>query len=349
MKPQHEVSIIGYGGYVPIRRIKAKEIARIWGKSDKALPLEEKSVAAYDEDTATMSVEAAYNALKRANIPPNIIGAVYVGTESKIYTVKPTSTVVAEALGIIPNVLASDYEFACKAGTEAMQTCIGLVSSGMVKAALAIGADIARGRPGDELEYTAGAAAAAFILARSKEFQDIAILEGSFSYVTDTPDFWRREGQIYPMHYYRFTGEPAYFHHIKEAALNLMKELGLKPSDFKYAVFHQPNSKFPQEVATALGFKPEQYKPGLLVPVIGNSYAASSMLGLAAVLDIAKPGDRILLASFGSGAGSDAFSFIVEDGIESKRNLAPLIMDYIGKRKYVDYAVYAKHRNKYNK
>jgi len=349
MKSNFTVSIIGYGGYIPLRRIKAKEIARVWGKSEKILPLEEKSVAGLDEDTATMAVEASYNALKRAKIDPSEIGAVFVGTESKIYTVKPTSTVVAEALGITPYTLASDYEFACKAGTEAMQTSIGLVSSNMVKAALAIGADIARGRPGDELEYTAGAGAAAFILARSKVYEDIALIEGSFSYVTDTPDFWRREGQYYPMHYYRFTGEPAYFHHTREAALGLMKELGLKPSDFNYVVFHQPNSKFPQEVALSLGFKPEQFKPGLLVPLIGNTYAASSLLGLAAVLDIAKPGERILVTSFGSGAGSDSISLIVTDGIESKRNLAPKIMDYILRKKYTDYALYAKYRGKYNK
>lgn len=348
MKPAQEVALIGYGGYVPLRRIKASEIARIWGKSDKALPVEEKSVAYLDEDTATMAVEAGHNAIRRAGIDPSEIGAVFVGTESKIYTVKPTSTIVAEALGITPFTLASDYEFACKAGTEAIQTCLGLVASGMVKCAMAIGSDIARGRPGDELEYTAGAGAAAFILSKSKAYNDIAIIEGSYSYVTDTPDFWRREGQIYPMHYYRFTGEPAYFHHIRSAALKLMEELGLKPSDFNYAVFHQPNSKFPQEVARSLGFKPEQYKAGLLVPFIGNTYAAASLLGLAAVLDIAKPGERILVASFGSGAGSDAFSILVKDGIESARNRAPKIMEYISKRRYVDYALYAKYRNKYN-
>ncbi len=348
MKPNHPVAIIGYGGYVPLRRIKASEIARIWGKSDKALPVEEKSVAYVDEDTATMAVEAGLNALKRARIDPSEIGAVFVGTESKIYTVKPTSTVVAEALGITPFTLASDYEFACKAGTEALQTSLGLVSAGMVKASMAIGSDIARGRPGDELEYTAGAGAAAFILARSKVYNDIAIIEGSYSYVTDTPDFWRREGQIYPMHYYRFTGEPAYFHHVRNAVLRLMEDLSLKPSDFNHVVFHQPNSKFPQEVAKSLGFKPEQYKTGLLVPFIGNTYAASSLLGLAAVLDVAKPGERILVASFGSGAGSDAISLVVQEGIEEVRELVPKIMDYVSKRVYVDYALYAKYRDKYN-
>ena len=55
-----------------------------------------------------------------------------------------------------PHVQAADWEFACKAGTEAMVAAIGLVGSSMADYALAIGMDTAQGRPGDALEYTAG-------------------------------------------------------------------------------------------------------------------------------------------------------------------------------------------------
>ena len=100
--------------------------------------------------------------------------------------------------------------------------------------------------------------------------------------------------------------------------------MGTKPADYTYAVFHQPNTKFPQRAAEILGFTPEQIKTGLLVSVIGNTYAGSSLIGLTAVLDEAKPGDRILMVSFGSGAGSDAFSIRVTDRIAERRDLAPL-------------------------
>ncbi len=95
-----------------------------------------------------------------------------------------------------------------------------------------------------------------------------------------------------------------------------------------------------------LGFSEEQIRPGLLVPVIGNTYAGAAMIGLTATLDVAKPGDRILVVSFGSGAGSDAFSLRVTDMIEERRNLAPKTADYIARRTQIDYATYVRYRGK---
>ncbi|MGQ9517607.1 MAG: hydroxymethylglutaryl-CoA synthase, partial [Anaerolineae bacterium] len=224
MKPVKDVGIIGYGAYVPRYRLPASEVARVWKDGEDVLPVSEKSVPGLDEDTATMAIEAARNALQRAGVEPAQIGAVWVGSESHPYAVKPTSTIVAEALGIVPNTLAGDWEFACKAGTEALQASIGLVGSGMARYALAIGVDTAQGRPGDALEYTAAAGGAAYIVGPAEEA--LAVCEGSFSYVTDTPDFFRRPYQHYPQHGSRFTGEPAYFKHILAAAKALMEELG---------------------------------------------------------------------------------------------------------------------------
>src|SRR5512140_3295714 len=140
-----------------------------------------------------MSVEAARNALARAGIDPTRLGAVWVGSESHPYAVKPTSTIVAEAIGAVPHTQAADWQFACKAGTEAMVAAIGMVGSGMARYTLAIGMDTAQGRPGDALEYTAGAGGAAFILGPGEE--SLAVIEATYSYVTDTPDFWRRAEQ----------------------------------------------------------------------------------------------------------------------------------------------------------
>lgn len=344
MKPDRPVGIIGYGAYIPRFRIAAAEIGRVW-TGGESFPIKEKSVPGPDEDTATMAIEAARNALDRCGgIDPREIRAVWIGSESHPYAVKPTGTVVAEAIGATPATMGADLEFACKAGTEAIQMAIALVGSGMARYALAAGVDTAQGRPGDALEYTAAAGGAAFVLGPAGEA--VAVLEGSFSFVTDTPDFWRRPYQHYPRHGSRFTGTPAYFRHIASAAQAIMDQLGCSPSDLAHVVFHQPNSRFPTQVARQLGFLPEQYSTGLLAPVIGNTYAGAMVVGLSAVLDVAEPGQRILSVSYGSGAGSDAFVWEVTDRLMARRDLAPKTRDYIARRQSIDYGMYVRYRKK---
>lgn len=342
-----DVGIVGYGVYIPRYRIKVEEIARVWGadaeRIKRGLFLEEKSVPGPDEDSATIAVEAARNAVKRAGINPQDIGAIYVGSESHPYAVKPTATIVAEAIEATPDLTAADFEFACKAGTAAIQTCMGMVGSDMIKYGMAIGTDTAQGAPGDPLEYTAAAGGGAVIVGKDGG-QALATIDDTYSYTTDTPDFWRREMRPYPKHGGRFTGKPAYFKHVLSAAHGLLRRLQLTPKDFTYAVFHQPNGKFPLQAGKELGFTKEQIMPGLLTPKIGNTYSGASMIGLAAVLDQAKPGDKILVVSFGSGAGSDAFAITVNDGINAKRDAAPKTADYINNKTNIDYSTYAKFR-----
>ncbi len=344
MQSDRKVGIVGYGGYVPRYRLPGSEVARIWTGGLGGSPIKEKAVAGLDEDVTTMSIEAARNALLRAQIDPQQIRAVWVGSESHPYAVKPTSTIVAESIGTGPNIQAADWEFACKAGTEAVQASIGIVGSGMGNYTLSIGMDTAQGRPGDALEYTAASGGAAFIIGPADEA--VAVYQGSYSFVTDTPDFWRRPGETYPSHGDRFTGEPAYFNHTLSAAEALMEMMGTTAEDYTYAVFHQPNYKFPSRAAGMLGFKPEQIETGLLVNEIGNVYSGSCMIGLTAILDIAKPGDRILMISYGSGAGSDAFDLVVTDRITEVQGLAPATRRYIERRTTIDYATYCRFRDK---
>ena len=341
------VGIVSYGAYIPRYRIRVEEIAKVWGANPNSiidgLMVYEKSVPDLDEDTITIAVEAARHAINRAGIDPQEIGALYTGSESHPYAVKPSSTVVAEAIGATPNLTVADFEFACKAGTAAIQTCMGMVDAGMINLGMALGSDVAQGAPGDALEYTAAAGGVAYVIGK-KDL--VANIESTYSFTTDTPDFWRREGMPYPEHGGRFTGEPGYFKHVTSAAQGLMKKMGTKPSDYNYAIFHQPNGKFPTRAAKMLGFSSEQIKPGLVVTRLGNTYSGSCMMGLAATLDIAKGGDRIFMTSFGSGAGSDSFSFTVTDRIEEIRNGAPSVEKLMANPIYIDYATYARHKNK---
>lgn len=348
-----EPGIVSYGTYIPRYRISPESIGTVWGQDGKAmgrsLGIESKSVPAPDEDTVTISVEVARRTLKRMKcFDPSLIGAILVGSESHPYAVKPTATIVAEAIGATPNLTAGDLEFACKAGTVGLQACLGFV--GMddsvipIKYAMAIGADTSQGAPGNALEYSASAGGTAFLIGREKV---IAKILHTTSVTTDTPDFWRREGMKYPSHAERFTGVPAYFKHVEMCAKKVMARMGTMPSDYSYAVFHQPNGKFPVTVAKTLGFTNDQIKAGLWTPKIGNTYSSSMMIGLAGIMDKAKADDKVLAVSYGSGAGSDGFHIEITDEIDSyDRSLAPSVEYEASLGRSLNYAMYVKYREK---
>ena len=339
------VGIVGYGTYIPRYRIKLSEIAQMWQKNPdeitKGLRVTEKAVPAFDEDAVTIGIEAGKRAFEMAKIDPKKIGCVYFGSESHPYAVNPSSTIAAEYLGIGNNYLAADLEFACKAATAGLQVAVGLIKSGQVEYGLTIGSDTAQGRPHDALEYTAASAGCAYILG-NKKTEIIANILMTSSFTSDTPDFWRRDGMRYPSHFGRFTGEPAYYTHVISEAKNLLAKSKLSPSDFSYCVFHMPNGKFPRAVAKKLGFTPEQLGKSLTVDKIGNPYSASALTGLSAVLDVAKPKQKIFFVSYGSGAGSDGFIFETTASLPLKRKKNNSISKQIEEKKYISYAIYLK-------
>jgi hydroxymethylglutaryl-CoA synthase len=347
MKPNKEYDtpgIVGYGAYTSKFRIKEGRI--------------ERSVPFLDEDAITAAIESGKLALIHSSLDRSLVGKVYVGSESNPYSVKPIASKVAQVLelgerdknGGVQGVDAVDTEFACKAATSMFKDAVSMVHypDANVTHAMVIGADnsqaASRNEPGGELDLFVGYGGCAFIFG----VQDvIAEIEGWYSCTSDTPDFWRRDLEPYPSHGGRFTGDPAYFKHVTIAARKLMGKLGLKPHDIDYFVSHQPNVRFPVKVATELGFKEEQYMPGLQVARFGNTYSGSSPIGLAAVLDVAKPNERILMVSYGSGAGSDAYSLFTTPQILEKRRRQKFVIRYQAENKhlkYVDYDTYRKFK-----
>jgi len=345
LKNFESVGIIGFGGYVPYWRLAVEEVGSHWGVDSKLLKrglgVEQKAVANQDEDSLTMAVEASLIALERAGIDPQKIGAVFVGSESHPYAVKPTGTILADILGVGNDYFCADLQFACKAGTAGLQIVSAMVASGMIEYGLAVCTDKAQSRPADALEYTAGAGAAAFILSNNKNNQ-IVSLKNTFSYASDTPDFWRRAREKYPSHGGRFTGKPGYFSHVENCLSQYLEKNNKKVSDFDHVVFHMPNAKFPLRVAKKFGITPEQLRPGFLVPKIGNPYAGSSPLGLVATLEQVDVGKDILVVSYGSGAGSDAFWFKTEKNLQQSLQKGKKITEYLEKSQVVSYLEYLK-------
>jgi len=347
VKPKKEYEtpgIVGYGVYTSKFRIKEGSI--------------ERSVPFIDEDSITAAVEAGKMALIHSGVDPALVAKVYVGSESNPYAVKPIASKVAQVLKLgeedkasgVQTVDAIDTEFACKAASSMFKDAAALVYYPKVRTyySVVIGTDNSqaapREEPGGELDFFVGYGASAFIFGMSDV---IAEIEDWYSCTSDTPDFWRRDQEPNPRHGGRFTGEPAYFKHISKAAAKLMEKLRLQPKDVKYFVSHQPNPSFPIKVATGLGFKEEQFMPGLCVARFGNTYSGSSPMGLAAVLDIAEPNDRILMVSYGSGAGSDAYSMIVTNQIVEQRERQKFTIHHQLENEnleYIDYETYRRFK-----
>ena len=331
-------AILSFGRYIPSQRIASSVIAANWKRGTEqaeALGIVEKSVPNHDENTFTISWEAAEQALVTGAIDRSMIEAIFVGSESHPYAVKPTSGMLVSALNVNPFSHAADLEFACKAGTAALQIVDSMVRSKQVKAGIAIGADTAQSKPGDALEYSAAAGGAAFVVGRtSKKHPGICSIDATISYTTDTPDFWRGARDEYPSHAGRFTGGPGYFHHVETTAKKILEVEQINIAQIDHVVLHMPNAKFPEQAAKKLGISKEQLSLGFIVPYVGNTYAGCSPLGLTFVLEQAKKGQRILLVSYGSGAGSDAFLFtMLQDGV-------PLPKRPSDTTKYLTYAEY---------
>ena len=232
-----------------------------------------------------------------------------------------------------------------------MQICLALVDSQMAKVGLAIGSDTINRHtcPGRIYEYTASAGAAAFLIGKE---ESIAKIVGTCSYATDLSDFFRVEGdryiqnigvggELYP------AWEIGFLDHIVHATESLMRKLDLKPEDYSFAIFQQPYGFVPFAIGERLGFTKEQIEPGVIAPMIGDCGAASALLGLVNVLDTAKTGQRILLASYGFGAGSDALSLEVMPAIETKRPELPIARYLYERKTMVDYATACRLEYKY--
>lgn len=341
------IGIVSYGTYVPINRIKIEDIALVWKKDprtvERSLGVIEKAVPGMDEDAVSMAVEASLQCFDKQVVAPKNIGAIFVGSESHPYAVNPTSTIVGEFLGVGNEYLAVDLEFACKAATAGVQAMAGLLESNKIRYGLVVGSDVAQSKPHDMLEFTAGSASVAALLGKRKV---VAELIDFVSFTSDTPDFWRRDGVRYPTHAGRFTGEPAYFAHVIQAARLLFEKTNTNPKTIDYCVFHMPNGKFPRVAAKRLGFSESQIEQSLVVARIGNPYTASAMLGFSRLLDTIKPNKTICMVSYGSGAGSDAFLWKTTPLIKKiqqqrkKKNIT--VEDFIKNKTYITYPEYLK-------
>jgi len=333
-----DLKILGYGSYVPRFRIKKEEYVKTWGNFQGRI--QEKSVIGYDEDTLTMAVEAGKNAILNAKVKRDNIKVITVGSSFPPYALRSMASEVAMAIGTRLDIALLDFTESEKAGTTALATCIDILAN-REGIGLIIGSDSPLAKPNDEVEHTFGAAAAALIIGKNG---GIAHIEGHCSNnITFIADRFRKDGDskiqdLSIASYKKF----AYSNSISGAVSRLLDELGLKPADFNHVYIQGHDAREPTRAIPKLIDKKKIYTETL--NVLGDTGAASAIIGLVGILSkISKPDDRILLVSYGPGAGSDAFSILVKD-IQTPNPEAPDFETYLNNKKYLEYSEYLKYR-----
>ncbi|MFC1969945.1 hydroxymethylglutaryl-CoA synthase [Chloroflexota bacterium] len=301
------VGIVSYGAHIPYYRLSRDEIAKAMGRPSMG---GEKAVASHDEDSITMAVSAARECIK--GIDKEKIDALFFASTTPPYREKQCASVIAMAVDLRADVSVADFANSLRAGTNALRAAIDAVNSKSARLVLVTAADCRLGNPGSEFEQIFGAGAAALLIGSQDA---VAEIEGSYTHSDEFMDQWRMEEDSFVRSWEtRFVRQEGYTRIIQEGVSQLMNKYGLKPGDFTKVALYGPDPRGHRDLVRLLTFDPKTQVQDPLFDGVGNTGCAFAPMILVAALEASKPGDRILLASYGDGC--DVFSFKVSDAIK---------------------------------
>jgi hydroxymethylglutaryl-CoA synthase len=319
------IGISSYGIYLPLYRISRQAIFSAMGWFAPTVMPGEKAVANYDEDSITMAVAASMNCLKGVN--PEVDG-LFFATTTAPYSERESAAIIATALDLKPSIRTSDFANSLKAGTGAIISAYDSIKSGGAENILVCSSDCRLGKPASSQEIISGDAAAAFLMGSTGV---IAGLQGFYCMSYDFPGNWRAVSDKFVRTMEdRWIRDEGYTKFIPEAIVGLLKKYGLEAKDFAKVVY--PcflSARDHTALGKRLGFRPDQIQAPLLTE-IGETGSASPLLMLIAALEDARPGDNILVASYGN--GSEALFFRVTEEIE-KRGERTQLRNYLSTKK----------------
>lgn len=294
-----EIGITGIGVHIPRYRLAGELFAQVWGGAGSG----ERAVANYDEDSLTMAVEASLAALEGRDA--RALDAVFFASTTPPYAEKSCAVLLATVADCGREVMAVDLGGSLRAGTTALRLALDAVRAGSSREALVAAADLRAVAPGSELEPTLGEGAAAVLLGSGEV---LATYEGGYGFAQEFSDVWRKADERFLQ-----AGDPTfvrawgYERLIPEAVAGLLARTGLRREEIAKVVPYAPDARLASALLLALGFPDDAALKIPLLERVGNAGCASPLLGLAAALEEAAPGDRILVVGYGSGA--DALLF----------------------------------------
>ncbi|MBV9332024.1 MAG: OB-fold domain-containing protein, partial [Alphaproteobacteria bacterium] len=302
--------ITAFGAYVPRRRLQRKAIAEAnkWFAPGLAGAARgERAMANWDEDAVTMAVEAGRSCLPAADPAKERagIGAVFFASTSMPFADRQNAAIVAAALGLPQTISSTDITSSQRAGLSALIAGIDAIAAGRAKSALVVAADRrkARAASADEMRY--GDAAAAFAL--GDEDGVLARFVASHSLSLDFVDHFRGEGEDFDYGWEeRWIRDEGYSKIVPGAVKALLAKAGVAATDIAHFILPCPFARLDQQIAKQCGIEAERVRDNLAASV-GDAGAGHALLMLAAALEAATPGEKILVVQFAQGCDAVLF------------------------------------------
>jgi hydroxymethylglutaryl-CoA synthase len=333
------IGITSYGAYIPFYRINRMTIygALGWLNPASLLP-GEKAVANYDEDSLTMAVASAMDCI--SGIEREKIDGLYFATTTAPYRERQNAGIMATVLDLRPDIRTSDFTASTRSGTGALISAYDAVASGSAQNVLVSAADCRLGKPAGYLEEVYGDGAAALLMGSSGV---IATVEGTHSVSYDFVDHWRADEDKYNRAWEdRWIRDEGYSRFLTEVISGLLRKYSLAPKDFAKVVYPCQYTRAHADIGKGLGFAPQQIQDHMFT-AIGHTGSAYPLMMLVAALEEAKPGDRILVASYGY--GGDALVLQVTDEIANVKEHRGIKKHLAAKKDLGSYEKYATFRS----
>ena len=333
--------IVGYGVHIPRMRIRADDFRKAWG-SFSAPGVTEKAVPDVDDDSLTMAVNAARSALASPSIDPARINIVALASSALPYETRFQVGTLVKALGLPETCVGLQFAGSSKAGSEALISTLSLLNDKGGHGLVAAG-DCRRSSIYNPLEHCFGAAGCAVVLGTQDLIAEVA---ASTHFMDDIPGERFRPAGTDEM---RDIEVKEYTEHyatrvIEGAARRLLDVTGMRPGDFRFFAVTQIDGRSAPTVARRLGLREDSTAFTNLAARLGDTGAAGALLALAAALDCGKPGDWILLTSYGEGGGADALAIRVAAEVAEPRRSG--LEASLGGGEYIDFIRYLKVRNR---
>jgi len=308
------VGITSYGGYIPYYRMDRMTVYKAMGWLNPASILPgERSIANYDEDSITMAVAAARDCLK--GIDKQKIDGLYIATTTSPYKQREDAGIIGTALSLEPNIRTADFTDSTKAGTGAILSACDAVKAGSAKNILVCASDLRKELAGGYQEQLYGDGAASLLIG---DTDVIASIEGSYSVSYDFSDSWRADRDEFERAWEdRWRRDEGYEKQMTESITGLLNKHKLDMKDFAKIVIACHFERAATSIAKKLGADPSQVQDSMM-RTMGDSGTSYPLVMVVAALEDAKPGDKILLASYGN--GSDALFLQVTDQIEKAKD-----------------------------